>query len=77
MWHLGKDFTVDELLDKQGFSAVVLAIGAHKSHRMGIPGEDLPGVLHGTGFLKDVALGTPSQFRRQAGRRGGWRSSRH
>jgi len=54
---LGKDFTVDSLLDKDGFSALVLAIGAHKSRRLGIPGEDLPGVYHGTQFLKDVALG--------------------
>jgi NADH-quinone oxidoreductase subunit F len=54
---LGKDITEDSLLDKQGFSAVVLAIGAHKSRRLGIAGEDLPGVYHGTQFLKDVALG--------------------
>ncbi len=54
---LGKDFTIDDLLDKQGFSAVVLAIGAHKSRRLGISGEDLPGVYHGTEFLKDAALG--------------------
>jgi len=58
---LGKDFTIDGLLaekdPKGGFSAVVLAIGAHKSRRLGIPGEDLPGVYHGTQFLKDVAMG--------------------
>ena len=58
---LGKDFNVDGLLDKDGlkggFGAVVLAIGAHKSRRLGIPGEDLPGVYHGTQFLKDVAMG--------------------
>jgi NADH-quinone oxidoreductase subunit F len=54
---LGKDFTTDDLLTKQGFSAVVLSIGAQKSRRLGIPGEDLPGVYHGTEFLKDVALG--------------------
>jgi len=54
---LGKDFTVEGLLDNSGFSAVVLAIGAHKSRRLGIPGEDLPGVYHGTQFLKDVAMG--------------------
>jgi NADH-quinone oxidoreductase subunit F len=54
---LGKDFTTDDLLNKQGFSAVVLSIGAQKSRRLGIPGEDLPGVYHGTEFLKDVALG--------------------
>lgn len=54
---LGKDFTVDSLFDREGFGAVVLAIGVHKSRRLGITGEDLPGVIHGTQFLKDVALG--------------------
>jgi NADH-quinone oxidoreductase subunit F len=54
---LGKDFTIDDLLDKQGFSAAVLTIGATKSRRLGISGEDLPGVYHGTEFLKDSALG--------------------
>jgi NADH-quinone oxidoreductase subunit F len=54
---LGKDITVDGLLNGGGYSAVVLAIGAHKSRRLGIGGEDLPGVCHGTTFLKDVALG--------------------
>jgi NADH-quinone oxidoreductase subunit F len=53
---LGKDFTVDALLEG-GFSAVVLATGAHKSRRLGIPGEDLPGVYHGTQFLKDAVTG--------------------
>src|SRR4030042_3620633 len=42
---LGKDFTLDELMDKKGFKAVVLAIGAHSSRRMGVPGEDLAGVI--------------------------------
>jgi len=56
---LGADFTVDSLLDKDGFSAVVLAIGAHKSRRIGIPGEDLDGVLHGTDFLREANLGNP------------------
>jgi NADH-quinone oxidoreductase subunit F len=54
---LGKDFTLEGLLGQSGFSAVVLAIGAHQSRRLGIPGEDLPGVYHGTQFLKDVAMG--------------------
>ncbi|MGQ9674272.1 MAG: FAD-dependent oxidoreductase [Chloroflexota bacterium] len=56
---LGKDFTVDSLMEKDGFNAVVLAIGAHSSRRLGVPGEDLPGVIHGTVFLKDNALGNP------------------
>jgi NADH-quinone oxidoreductase subunit F len=60
---MGKDFTVDGLLDQEGYSAVILAIGAHKGRRLGIPGEDLPGVYQGVEFLKQVALGQPPEVR--------------
>ncbi|MCL5269468.1 MAG: FAD-dependent oxidoreductase, partial [bacterium] len=60
---LGKDFTIDSLLAKKGFSAVILAVGAHKSRLMGLPGENLIGVLQGTTFLKNVCLGTPPDIR--------------
>jgi NADH-quinone oxidoreductase subunit F len=53
---LGRDFTLDQLLDRDGYHAVVLAIGAHKSRRLGIPGEEMRGVIHGTDFLRDIAL---------------------
>jgi NADH-quinone oxidoreductase subunit F len=56
---MGKDFTVDGLLDRDGYRAVVLAVGAHKGRRLGIPGEDLPGVYQGVDFLRTVALGKP------------------
>ena len=58
---LGKTFTVDGLLDGDGYSAVIMAIGAHKGRRLGIPGEDLPGVYQGIEFLKNVALGKPPE----------------
>jgi NADH-quinone oxidoreductase subunit F len=58
---LGKTFTIDGLLDKDGYSAVIMAIGAHKGRRLGIPGEDLPGVYQGIEFLKNVALGKPPE----------------
>jgi NADH-quinone oxidoreductase subunit F len=54
---LNRDFTVDSLLDEQGFHAVVLAIGAHVSRSLRIPGEDKEGVMGATEFLKDVRLG--------------------
>jgi NADH-quinone oxidoreductase subunit F len=54
---LGRDFSLDDLLDRQGFKAVVLAIGAHKSLRLGIPGEDRAGVINGIDLLREVALG--------------------
>jgi NADH-quinone oxidoreductase subunit F len=53
---LGRDFTLDELLDDRGYSSVVLAVGAHKSRKLGIEGEDKEGVIHGVDFLRDVAL---------------------
>jgi NADH-quinone oxidoreductase subunit F len=53
---LGKDFTLDELLDRQGFHSVVLAIGAHRSRQLGVPGEEKSGVINGLDFLREVAL---------------------
>ena len=37
--------------------AVFLATGAYKNMKLGIPGEDLQGVLSGTAFLEDAAVG--------------------
>ncbi len=37
--------------------SVFLATGAYKNMRLGLPGEDLKGVLSGTAFLEDVAVG--------------------
>jgi heterodisulfide reductase subunit A-like polyferredoxin len=53
---LGKDFTIDSL-KKAGFAAVFVATGAHKSQRMGLPGDDAAGVMHGLEFLGPVNLG--------------------
>jgi NADH-quinone oxidoreductase subunit F len=48
---LGRDFTIDSLLSS-GYSAVYLATGAYRSQRLGVPGEDVAGVLLGMHFLK-------------------------
>lgn len=48
---LGRDFSVDELFAK-GYKAVFLALGAHKSRRLNIEGEDLEGVFPAIQFLK-------------------------
>ena len=53
---LGKDFTLDELFDKQGFHSVVLAIGAWRSRQLGVAGEDKTGVINGLDFLREIAL---------------------
>ena len=54
---LGRDFTVESLRDaERGYAAIVLALGAHRSQRLAIPGEDKAGVYHGVKFLRDIAL---------------------
>jgi len=52
---LGRDFTLDSL-QEDGYAAIVLALGSHKSQRLGMPGEDKEGVYHGVTFLRDIAL---------------------
>jgi formate dehydrogenase (NADP+) beta subunit len=52
----GRDFTVHELRE-QGFDSILIAIGAHRSRDLGIPGIDLDGVHRGIEFLLNVNLG--------------------
>jgi len=52
----GRDFTLRQLRDK-GFDAVVLAVGAHRSRDLSIPGVDLDGVHKGIEFLLNANLG--------------------
>jgi heterodisulfide reductase subunit A len=54
---LGVDFTLDAL-EKQGFKAIFLAVGAHHSIKANIPGEDeFEGVLDAVDFLREANLG--------------------
>ena len=53
---MGRDFTLGDL-EREGFRAIFLATGASKSRRLGVPGDDLPGVVPATRFLKQVNLG--------------------
>ncbi|MFP4160147.1 MAG: NAD(P)-binding protein [Desulfobacterales bacterium] len=53
----GKDVTL-ESLRSEGFESFLLAIGAHGSYKLMIPGEeDYKGVLPAVSFLKRVSLG--------------------
>ena len=54
---LGRDFTLADLTERDGYGAVVLAIGAQTSRSLRAPGEDKEGVLGAVEFLRDVALG--------------------
>jgi NADPH-dependent glutamate synthase beta subunit-like oxidoreductase len=46
---IGRDLSVAELLDL--YDAVILAIGAPQDRKLGIPGEDLPGVIGSAEFV--------------------------
>ena len=52
----GRDFTVSGLR-REGFDAVVIAVGAHRSRDLSIPGVELDGVLKGIDFLLNSNLG--------------------
>lgn len=53
---LGEDVTLDGLMN-DGYKAVFIAVGAHRGVELGVPGEDLGGVIHGVPFLRKLALG--------------------
>jgi NADH-quinone oxidoreductase subunit F len=42
---LGRDFTLDDLTGRDGYHAVVLAIGAQQGPALGVPGEEREGVM--------------------------------
>lgn len=48
---LGKDFTLESLKD-DGYEMIFLAVGAPESLSMGLPGEDLQGVIQAVPFLQ-------------------------
>jgi formate dehydrogenase major subunit len=53
---LGRDFTL-ESLQKDGFAAIFLGLGAQKATSIGVKGEEAPGVMSGLDFLAKLARG--------------------
>jgi NADPH-dependent glutamate synthase beta subunit-like oxidoreductase len=66
---VGKDVPFDTL--QREFDAVFLAIGAHAGKQIRVEGEEGPFVYTGTGFLRQVALGTPPPIGRRVAVIGG------
>jgi len=54
---IGKDITISDLR-KQGYKAFFVAVGSHKSRKLGVEGEELEGVYAGVELLRDINLGT-------------------
>jgi len=46
-----------DLLFDMGYKAIFITIGAHQSLRLGIEGEESPGMIDGATFLREVNLG--------------------
>jgi formate dehydrogenase (NADP+) beta subunit len=51
---VGKELNLERL--RKEYDAVYIAAGAHKAEKLGIPGEDLQGVIHGVTFMRMVNL---------------------
>ncbi|UCD05470.1 MAG: FAD-dependent oxidoreductase [candidate division WOR-3 bacterium] len=71
---LGRDLTLKKLF-KQGYKAVYIAIGAHKSIKLGIPNEETSGVIPAMRFLTDVSLGKKCSIGSRVGIIGGGNSA--
>ena len=52
----GRDFSLSDLR-AQGFGAILLAFGLHRSRELSIPGHELDGIIKGIDFLLNVNLG--------------------
>ena len=62
---VGGERTIDSLLHREGFEAVLLTIGTSLHRSLGIPGEALPGVEPALEFLLDVHRGRPRAIGRE------------
>ena len=61
---LGKDFSIEDLR-REGYKAILLAFGLHRSRDLNLPGNDLDGVVKGIDFLLNVNLGYRFQIGKQ------------
>ena len=58
---VGKDVTIEQLRG-EGYKGFYLAIGAQKSQKLSVPGEELFGVWGGIDFLREVNLGNKPEI---------------
>ncbi len=66
---IGKDISFDEL--RASHRAVFVAAGAHRSRKLGVPGEDAAGVMDAMQFLKSVNLDEKVEVGKRVGIIGG------
>jgi NADH-quinone oxidoreductase subunit F len=71
---LGDDITIDKLF-KDGYKAIMLAMGAHKSRPLQLENEDVPGVYPSIDFLKSFNLRNEQLAKGRVGVIGGGNSA--
>ncbi|MFC1563645.1 FAD-dependent oxidoreductase [candidate division KSB1 bacterium] len=71
---LGKDVTLKGLL-KDGYSAVYLAMGAHKSRQLGLENEDVDGVFPSLSYLREFNINNINLTKGRVGILGGGNSA--
>jgi len=71
---LGEDTTIDKILE-EGYDAVFLALGAHKSKPLHIEGENVEGVFPSIKFLRDFNVLGKKQAKGSVGVIGGGNSA--
>ncbi len=54
----GEDFTIDDLR-ADGYTAVMVAVGAQLAKKLDLPGDDAEGIIDGITFLRTVREGHP------------------
>ena len=67
---VGKDVSINELRH-DGYQAFYLAIGAQKGASLGLEGEELPNVINGVDFLRNINLGKDASLTGKAAVIGG------
>jgi NADH-quinone oxidoreductase subunit F len=70
----GKDFTIKDLFEN-GFKAIYIAIGSHKSIKLAIPNENADGVIPSMEFLTKTHCGKKLNVGRSVGVIGGGNSA--
>jgi NADPH-dependent glutamate synthase beta subunit-like oxidoreductase len=58
---IGKELGIKDL--KNSFDAIYISTGAGMNLRLDVPGEDTPRIYYGIGFLEQVNVGEPPDFR--------------
>jgi heterodisulfide reductase subunit A-like polyferredoxin len=54
---IGKELTLQDL--QKSYEAILIAVGAHKNQKLGVPGEGLSGVINSITFLQALNLKEP------------------